>query len=129
MEAGQTQQVTEELLLNLTECKSLSEISVLSLRNKKLEACMKVLAQCVNLMIVYLQNNRISVNDMQKNMGNFNSLQKIDLSFNQIKKLPDQKCFSQLKNLKVLYLHDNLIGTWDDLEHITTIPSLMHLTL
>ena len=90
---------------------------------------MKVLAQCVNLMIVYLQNNRISVNDMQKNMGNFHSLQKIDLSFNQIKKLPDQKCFSQLKNLKVLYLHDNLIGTWDDLEHITTIPSLMHLTL
>ena len=123
------QQVTEELLLSLTECKSLSEISVLSLRNKQLMACMKVLSQCVNLMIVYLQNNRIQLFDMQKHMGMFQSLQKIDLSFNQIKKLPDATCFSQLRNLKVLYLHDNLISNIEDLQHIRTAPALMHLTL
>ncbi len=90
---------------------------------------MKVLSQCVNLMIVYLQYNRIQLFDMQKHMGNFKSLQKIDLSFNQIKKLPDGQCFSQMRNLKVLYLHDNLIANWDDLEHIRSTPNLMHLTL
>jgi Leucine-rich repeat (LRR) protein len=114
----QAQQVTEELLLSLTECKSLSEISVLSLRNKQLTTCMKVLSQCVNLMIAYLQHNRIQLFDMQKHLGHFQSLQKIDLSFNQIKRLPDGQCFSQLRNLKVLYLHDNLIANWEDLEHL-----------
>jgi len=51
-------------LLTLTECKTLSEISVLSLRNKNLVTCLKVLSHCVNLAICYLQYNRISLNDM-----------------------------------------------------------------
>jgi Leucine-rich repeat (LRR) protein len=102
---------------------------VISLRNKQLMACMKVLSQCVNLMIIYLQNNRLQLFDMQKHMGLFQTLQKIDLSFNQIKKLPDSQCFSQLRSLKVLYLHDNLISNWEDLQHLRSAPAIMHLTL
>ena len=56
--------VTESLLLRLTECESLSEIRVLSLRNQQLSECLKTLAQCENLTVAYLQGNFISEKDM-----------------------------------------------------------------
>jgi hypothetical protein len=49
--------VSEELLLQLTDCETLEEIRVISLRNKQLKQCFKVLNSCPNLTISYLQNN------------------------------------------------------------------------
>ena len=46
--------VTEGLLLRLTDCDSLDEIRVISLRNKELTSCLRMLAQCYNLNIAYL---------------------------------------------------------------------------
>jgi len=46
--------VTESLLLRLTECESLSEIRVISLRNQQLTGCLKTLSKCENLSIAYL---------------------------------------------------------------------------
>ena len=57
--------MTEEHLLFLTDCKSLSDISVISLRNKNLTSCLNMLQRCQHLQIVYLQFNRLSLNDMQ----------------------------------------------------------------
>lgn len=56
--------VTEELLLQLTDCETLEEIRVISLRNKQLKQCLKVLGSCSNLSIAYLQNNQIMVKDL-----------------------------------------------------------------
>ncbi len=56
--------VTEELLLQLTDCETLEEIRVISLRNKQLKQCLKVLSSCSNLSIAYLQNNQIMVKDL-----------------------------------------------------------------
>jgi hypothetical protein len=51
--------VTEGLLLRLTDCNSLEDIRVISLRNKELTSCLRMLSQCANLAIAYLQGNRI----------------------------------------------------------------------
>ena len=56
--------VTEGLLLRLTDCDSLDEIRVISLRNKELTSCLRILSQCPNLTIAYLQGNRINMQDM-----------------------------------------------------------------
>jgi hypothetical protein len=51
--------VTEALLLRLTDCDSLEEIRVISLRNKELTSCLRMLSLCPNLNIAYIQGNRI----------------------------------------------------------------------
>lgn len=66
---------------------------------------------------------------MQLHMGKLSYLQKLDLSFNQIKRLPDASCFSSLFSLKVLYLHDNVLASWEDLQNVRAAPALVHLTL
>jgi len=79
--------VTEELLLQLTDCETLEEIRVISLRNKQLKQCFKVLSSCPNLTIAYLQNNLIMVKDLNF-LHTFENLKKIDLSDNMIDNLP-----------------------------------------
>lgn len=51
--------VTEELLLELTDCDHLEDIRVISLRNRQVKQCLKCLAGASNLTILYLQNNQI----------------------------------------------------------------------
>lgn len=46
--------VTEALLLRLTDCDTLEEIRVISLRNKELTSCLRILSQCTTLNIAYL---------------------------------------------------------------------------
>ena len=46
--------VNDDLLFELTDCASLEEIRVLSLRNKDLTQCIKHLTECSNLNILYL---------------------------------------------------------------------------
>ena len=48
------EQINEELLLSLSECHSLDEIKVVSLRSKALQNCLKVLCKCTKLAILYL---------------------------------------------------------------------------
>lgn len=79
--------VTEELLLQLTDCETLEEIRVISLRNKQLKQCFKVLSSCSNLTIAYLQNNQIMVKDLNF-IHTFENLKKIDLSDNLLDNLP-----------------------------------------
>jgi hypothetical protein len=56
--------VTEALLLRLTECETLSEIRVISLRNQQLTSCLKTLSKCEHLTIAYLQGNFLNDKDM-----------------------------------------------------------------
>eukprot|EP00347_Sterkiella_histriomuscorum_P006457 403352701 len=120
--------VNETLLLQLTDCDTLDEIRVISLRNKDLNTCLRVLANCENLTIAYLQGNSINLQDLMY-MQMLKSLKKIDLSHNSISALPGPAVFQGLVNLKFLYLHDNRISNWGDVETLTSLPSIMHLSL
>ena len=62
-------------------------------------------------------------------MNRFKHLAKIDLSNNAIASLPKKNIFQSMRNLKILYLHENQISEWDDMENLTGLPNIRHLTL
>lgn len=125
---GNDSLVTEQLLLRLTECETLSDIRVISLRNQQLTGCIKTLSRCENLTIAYLQGNFLQEKDLMYLQG-LTSLKKIDLSDNSITNLPPAKVFAGLSQLKFLYLHNNNISNWSDIQSLVALPQIMHLTL
>ncbi|KAL1270098.1 hypothetical protein QQF64_032387 [Cirrhinus molitorella] len=56
-------------------------------------------------------------------------LVKLDLKGNQIVQLPDASCWSNLKELQLLYLHDNNISTWNNIKGLSGCLNLTALTL
>ncbi|CDW75240.1 leucine-rich repeat and iq domain-containing protein 3 [Stylonychia lemnae] len=114
--------------MEITETSQLREIRVISLRNKNLSYCLESMLDCYNLTIAYLQGNQIQTKDLFF-LSRFKHLQKIDLSNNNISQLPSKTVFYAMKNLKIVYLHDNLIAEWADMENLTGLSNIRHLTL
>ncbi|XP_051759155.1 leucine-rich repeat and IQ domain-containing protein 3 isoform X6 [Ctenopharyngodon idella] len=56
-------------------------------------------------------------------------LVKLDLKGNQIIQLPDASYWSHLKELQLLYLHDNNISTWNNIKGLSGCLNLTALTL
>jgi hypothetical protein len=50
----QGSELTEEMLLELTDCLNLDEIEVISLRSKGVNTCIDLLSNCPKLQIAYL---------------------------------------------------------------------------
>jgi Leucine-rich repeat (LRR) protein len=120
--------VTEALLLRLTNCETLDEIRVISLRNKELSSCLRKLSQCLNLNIGYLQGNRLNLQDLMY-LQAFKNLKKLDISHNNIVNLPGPLVFIGMASLKFLYLHNNKIAKWQDITNLVTLPQILHITL
>ncbi|KAG7332845.1 hypothetical protein KOW79_004679 [Hemibagrus wyckioides] len=57
------------------------------------------------------------------------SLLKLDLKGNQITQLPEASFWKNLKDLQLLFLHDNSISVWHDVSGLGVCPSLIALTL
>ena len=70
----------------------------------------------------------LNVRDMI-NLQAFENLKKIDLSFNQLESLPPANVFAGLQSLQFLYLHNNNISKWQDLQSLVSLPEIMHITL
>ncbi|XP_043102944.1 leucine-rich repeat and IQ domain-containing protein 3 [Puntigrus tetrazona] len=56
-------------------------------------------------------------------------LVKLDLKGNQIVQLPDASCWNNLKELQLLYLHDNNMSTWNSIKGLSGCLKLTALTL
>ncbi|KAA0714268.1 Leucine-rich repeat and IQ domain-containing protein 3 [Triplophysa tibetana] len=56
-------------------------------------------------------------------------LVKLDLKGNQIVQLPDASCWSHLKELQLLYLHDNNMASWNNINGLSGCLNLTALTL
>jgi Leucine-rich repeat len=54
---------------------------------------------------------------------------KLNLSFNQIVMLPPKEILAGLKSLRILFLDHNMMQKWKNLESLTAIQSLYHLTM
>ena len=106
--------LTEDLLLELTECEQLEDIRVIRLSRGNRKQCLKVLSQCANLNICYLDHNQLMVKDLTY-LHSFQNLKKIDLSDNQLDGLPQAQVFAGIKSLQFLFLHNNNITKWMDL--------------
>ena len=89
---------------------------------------LKVLSQCYNLSIAYLQGNRLSTQEFPL-LATFQNLFKLDLSNNNLKELPNKQTFSHMYSLRILYLHENQITTWEEMSKLTALPSILHITL
>ncbi|CDW85131.1 leucine-rich repeat and iq domain-containing protein 3 [Stylonychia lemnae] len=130
LENETAEEVTEDMILNYTDCKRLQDVLVVSLRSKNLVKCFNVLSQCTNLQVAFLSHNRLSFFQDLNNLQRMNNLVKVNLSHNQIVLLPAFHSLGTLKNLRILMLDHNLIQNWSNLESLTSLSdTLYHLTL
>ncbi|KAF6109936.1 leucine rich repeats and IQ motif containing 3 [Phyllostomus discolor] len=87
---------------------------------------MENLQSCISLRVCIFSNNFITdISALQSCL----KLIKLDLHGNQIKHLPDDKFWSRLKNLKLLYLHDNGFANLQNVCMLSACPSLVALTM
>jgi hypothetical protein len=95
--------------------------------NDELENAL-TLSKCRDTVIAFLKGLTISFPDIWK-LQKFYNLRKIDLSFCKITKLPEKMFFETFLNLEFLFLHNNLISEWSDLEQVSGCKYLLHLTM
>ena len=69
-----------------TDCRKLSDVQVVALRDRNLCSGFDVLSQCTNLQVAFLQNNHLTT-DLH-HLGKMQKLVKLNLSFNNIILLP-----------------------------------------
>ncbi|CAH6777219.1 Lrriq3 [Phodopus roborovskii] len=87
---------------------------------------MENLQSCISLRVCIFSNNFVT--DIQP-LQNCIKLIKLDLHGNQIKTLPDQNFWGGLKNLKLLYLHDNGFSKLKNICVLAACASLIGLTM
>ncbi|XP_039080133.1 leucine-rich repeat and IQ domain-containing protein 3 isoform X1 [Hyaena hyaena] len=87
---------------------------------------MENLHSCISLRVCIFSNNFITdIHPLQSCI----KLVKLDLHGNQIKSIPDTKFWSGLKNLKLLYLHDNGFAKLKNICMLSACPTLIALTM
>ncbi|XP_067582677.1 leucine-rich repeat and IQ domain-containing protein 3 [Pseudorca crassidens] len=87
---------------------------------------MESFQSCISLRVCIFSNNFITdIRPLQSCI----KLVKLDLHGNHIKSLPDTRFWSGLKNLKLLYLHDNGLAKLKNVCMLSACPSLIALTM
>ncbi|XP_066453883.1 leucine-rich repeat and IQ domain-containing protein 3 isoform X2 [Eleutherodactylus coqui] len=94
--------------------------------SKQLLKQVEVLQACSALRSCTLANNYLT--DIAA-LRNCVQIIHLDLHGNQIQNLPGQEFWRQLKNLKLLYLHNNRIRSVQNVESLSSSPNLTGLTL
>ncbi|XP_040607485.1 leucine-rich repeat and IQ domain-containing protein 3 isoform X1 [Mesocricetus auratus] len=87
---------------------------------------MECLQSCISLRVCIFSNNFVT--DIQP-LHSCIKLIKLDLHGNQIKTLPDRNFWGGLKNLKLLYLHDNSFSKLKNICVLAECESLIGLTM
>lgn len=87
---------------------------------------MENLQSCISLRVCIFSNNFVT--DIQPLQG-CKKLIKLDLHGNQIKTLPDRTFWNGLKNLKLLYLHDNGFAKLKNICVLSGCVNLVGLTM
>jgi len=103
-------------------------ITVLVLEDRSIEQIFQYLQPCQLLRAVFLKNNRIITRDLTY-MTLLKSLRKVDLSNNGIHFLPEAYQLTRLEKLEFLLLHQNQLVGWRQIELLTCLKHLRHLTL
>jgi hypothetical protein len=111
--------ISEDLVMYYTDCRKLSDVQVLALRDRNLIQGFDVISQCVNLQVGFLQNNHLTT-DLH-HLGKMSKLVKLNLSFNSIILLPPKENLVGLRSLRLFFLDHNNIQKWSNLESLTAI--------
>ena len=105
-----------------------TKLTVISIERKGIERIFEYLRPCKRLLALYVTGNRIITRDL-KHLHHISSLRKLDLSYNGIHFLPEVEQMKSLINLEYLLLHENQLVGWRQLENVTCLLKLRHLTL
>lgn len=81
---------------------------------------------CANLRVCILSNNFLTKFD---GLASCKQLIKLDLHSNQLSDLPGITFWSTLRSLRFLFLHDNPIGQYENMQNLATCPNLTALTM
>lgn len=100
--------LTKSHLAIVTNNEDLKTVKALSLRSSKLSSCFKLLLteMGVTLQILSLRNNCLA--QINISLG-FTSLRSLDLSANTLSHIGTKELWSTMPQLRILYLHDNLL--------------------
>ncbi|XP_029474540.1 leucine-rich repeat and IQ domain-containing protein 3 isoform X1 [Rhinatrema bivittatum] len=84
------------------------------------------LQYCLSLKVCILPNNYLTnINPLRS----CSRLVKLDLHGNQIQHLPEKEFWSEMSDLKLLFLHNNSIGKLTNVQSLSVCPNLTGLTL
>uniref|UniRef100_A0A8C8RIB8 Leucine-rich repeat and IQ domain-containing protein 3 n=1 Tax=Pelusios castaneus TaxID=367368 RepID=A0A8C8RIB8_9SAUR len=111
--------------INQIHVKKLKNLVIVQLNGLYLKN-VRHLQYCVLLKICILSNNYITNIDALECCTH---LVKLDLHGNQIQHLPGPVFWEGMKELNLLYLHDNGIGKLDNVHSLSFCPNLIGLTL
>ena len=120
--------LTKEILASVAKTDDFKSVHMLKLDAMEISSCFKLLLQefGVSLFLLTLKNNAIAEIDIT--LG-FTNLRKLDLSTNFIANSGSKDLWATMPRLQILYLHDNLLESWDSFSSLTALPSILHLTL
>ena len=118
----------KEQIISISKEENIKQIKCLDLSSMNLHSGFKLLLELLGtrLFILSLKSNNFP--DINISLG-FTNLRKLDLSTNLISNVGPPELWESMPSLKVLYLHDNLINSWDDLKSLSQMPRVMHITL
>ncbi|XP_037763871.1 leucine-rich repeat and IQ domain-containing protein 3 [Chelonia mydas] len=105
--------------------KKLKDLAIVQLNGLYLKN-VRHLQYCVLLKVCILSNNYITNIDALECCTH---LVKLDLHGNQVQHLPGPTFWEGMKELNLLYLHDNGIGKLDNVHSLSFCPNLIGLTL
>jgi len=128
IEESRRRKQTHNLVKQLSKYPLLEWITVLVLEHHGIEKIFEHLRPCKSLIALYLKDNRVTTRDLVQ-IQHLNSLRKVDLSNNDIHFLPDEEHLSKLQNLEYLQLHKNMIVGQKQLQNLTALQRLRHITL
>jgi Leucine-rich repeat/IQ calmodulin-binding motif len=120
--------LTKEQLVTVAKTEDLKSIQALRLESMELTACFKLLLRemGISLYLLSLKNNCLNIIDIP--LG-FTNLRKLDLSTNFLTNIGSKDLWNTMPRLQVLYLHDNLLETWETFTSLAMLPHILHLTL
>lgn len=120
--------LNKDQLVSVAKTEDLKSLKVLKLEGLELSSCFKLLLReiGVSVFLLSLKNNVLSEIDIP--LG-FTNLRKLDLSTNSLSDIGGKDLWTSMPRLQVLYLHDNLLDSWDTFTSLSVLPRIMHLTL
>ncbi len=97
-------EITEKAILAAAKVKTIADVAALNLANLSIPTFPKAALSCFNLRFANLSSNRIVQISL---INQLPQLRKLDLSNNSIGVLPDEHFFESMRQLRILYLHQN----------------------
>jgi hypothetical protein len=120
--------LTIQQLKQAAKTEDLKSVQFIKLEGLELSDCFHLLLSevGVSIFILSLRNNILDTIGIP--LG-FTNLRKLDLSTNLLTSIGSVKLWSTMPRLQVLYLHDNLLETWETFTSLSSLDRILHLTL